>query len=189
MRYNIYSGVNPTEHFTNVELQRASSGNLKDIDANLLPIMDWVRDVANEPVAVNSLIRNYIPAGGAKNSAHLRGNAVDLGMSKQAQAKFKMHLPAFMSLYGGQVGGIGFYSWGVHLDTEVEKATNYWQIKQLPEKDYLLRVWGQNDVFEISDWSPYIYDDSDIEEASDDAHNFNITKIAAILIVAYLFFR
>lgn len=189
MRYNIDSGDNRfAPNFTDAELRSASSGTLRDVDANVIGMAMTVRTLSGDtPIRVNSVIRNYIPAGGVQNSAHLRGNAIDLGMSSTQIKKFKSELPLFMDIWGGKLGGIGFYSWGIHLDTEHENATKYWQLPG-KNKDYLLRVWGQKNPFVLSDWdaSPSL---PDIEETDDETvHGVSPFVMVAILsLIIYLF--
>jgi len=189
MRYNIDSGDNRfAPNFTDAELRSASSGSLRDIDANVLGMATTVRTlVGDTSIRVNSLIRNYIPAGGVQNSAHLRGNAIDLGMTPTQIKKFKAELPLFMDIWGGKLGGIGFYSWGVHLDTEHENATKYWQLSG-QNKDYLLRVWGQKNPFILSDWDG-LPSQSDIEETDDETvHGVSpFVTVTIISIIIYLF--
>lgn len=79
--------------------------------------VDAIRKVLGVPVRISSGIRctkhNASPqVGGAANSNHLSGKAADLH-ANVSPAKLKAAAEQVM----GSTGGIGLYSWGVHVDT------------------------------------------------------------------------
>lgn len=92
------------------------------------PDMEMVR-AANEirtriglPLPTNSGLRcrqHNANEGGASNSQHLYGTAVDLG-KPAGVTPAQMAAVAEDVLNGG--GGIGIYSWGIHIDTRKTKA-------------------------------------------------------------------
>lgn len=56
--------------------------------------------------------------GGAKNSRHMYGDAVDIPAVKATPEE----LYALMDPYVGDQGGVGIYDWGVHVDFRGTKA-------------------------------------------------------------------
>jgi len=81
-----------------------------------------------QPAKINSAFRNFIPKGGSKNSAHLRGNALDIGLNAEQKKELKANLADFLNdatAFG--LKGFGVYNWGVHVDVDdVLPVENYW---------------------------------------------------------------
>lgn len=88
------------------------------VSESLVQVLDRIRERTGRPVYINSGVRcsrhNANPAvGGASDSRHLYGDAADI------------RCPGFAvrTLYDiacevvGNSGGVGLYSWGVHVDT------------------------------------------------------------------------
>lgn len=94
-----------------------------DPDEKLVRTLDTIRAHFGVPVRVNSGIRcktHNANVGGASGSQHLYGTAADIvirGITpKQAAAYAETLLP--------NTGGIGIYSWGIHVD--VRKTKSRW---------------------------------------------------------------
>lgn len=93
-----------------------------EIDMNMVKIADEIRARIGKPITINSGLRckthNAI-VGGVSNSQHLYGNAADLGCPSGCT-------PAQMASIAeeimGDTGGIGTYSWGIHIDTRSAKS-------------------------------------------------------------------
>jgi hypothetical protein len=90
-------------------------------DEGLVKLLDKIRGHFGVPVTVNSGIRcktHNANVGGASGSQHLYGTAADIvvkGVSpKQVAAYAETLLP--------NTGGIGIYSWGIHVDVRTTKS-------------------------------------------------------------------
>jgi len=114
-------------HFSVSEILKESTYNVNDkygppkIAKSVLEIAELVREFSGgEPVSINSAFRNFVPIGGSKNSAHMRGNALDIGLNKKQIKTLKSNLAAFMTKAQFDYGLRGFagYSWGVHVDVD-----------------------------------------------------------------------
>ena len=98
------------------------NGYPDEIDMNMVKVADKIRAHFGKPISVNSGLRcqrwNAIQ-GGVSNSQHLYGIAVDLGKPSGVT-------PAQMAAYAETLlpntGGIGIYSWGIHVDTRKTKS-------------------------------------------------------------------
>ena len=101
---------------------RYCNGYPVDIYANTVKIADEIRSRIGKPIQINSGIRcktHNSNVGGVSNSQHLLGKAADLGCPDGCT-------PAQMASIAeeimGNTGGIGTYSWGIHIDTRSIKA-------------------------------------------------------------------
>ncbi len=90
-------------------------------DEGLVKLLDKIRGHFGVPVTVNSGVRcktHNANVGGASGSQHLYGTAADIvvrGVTpKQAAAYAETLLP--------NTGGIGIYSWGIHVDVRKNKS-------------------------------------------------------------------
>ena len=83
---------------------------------------DAIRKRLGVPLIVNSGLRceqHNANVGGVKNSQHVLGTACDLGtpagISPEEMARVAEEVI-------GNAGGIGIYSWGIHIDSRTTKA-------------------------------------------------------------------
>ena len=90
-------------------------------DEKLVRILDKIRVHFGKPFTPNSAIRckqRNSEVGGVSNSQHLYGIAADISVPgvepKDVAAYAETLLP--------NTGGIGIYSWGVHIDTRSAKS-------------------------------------------------------------------
>ena len=93
-----------------------------DIDMNMVKIADQIRDRIGKPVPVNSGIRcktHNANVGGVSNSQHICGNAADLGCPTGCTPS---QMASIAEELMGETGGIGIYSWGIHIDTRSTKS-------------------------------------------------------------------
>ena len=93
-----------------------------EIDMNMVKIADQIREKIGKPITINSGLRcktHNSNVGGVSNSQHLLGKAADLGCPSGCT-------PAQMASIAeevmGDTGGIGTYSWGIHIDTRSTKS-------------------------------------------------------------------
>lgn len=98
------------------------NGYPAEIDMNMVKIADKIREKIGKPITINSGLRcktHNANVGGVSNSQHLYGNAADLGCPSGCT-------PAQMASIAedimGDTGGIGIYSWGIHIDTRSTKS-------------------------------------------------------------------
>lgn len=80
---------------------------------------DEVRRRAGVPLTVNSGIRckqHNAEVGGVSNSLHTTGQAVDLGGSISPAKLHQIAQQVQAEMIPGK-GGLGLYSWGVHIDS------------------------------------------------------------------------
>ena len=114
-------------YFTRAEFKckcggRFCNGYPAEIDMNMVKIADKIRNRIGKPITINSGLRcktHNANVGGVSNSQHLYGNAADLGCPSGCT-------PAQMASIAeevmGDTGGIGTYSWGIHIDTRPTKS-------------------------------------------------------------------
>lgn len=91
-------------------------------DATMVRYADAIRERLGVPLNVNSGIRceqHNANVGGVKNSQHVLGTACDLGAPSGISPE-KMASVAEEVI--GNTGGIGIYSWGIHIDSRKTKA-------------------------------------------------------------------
>lgn len=103
-----------TRNFSNRELQcRCGCGLLPEQE--FMNRVQLLRDMINRPLTVNSAVRcgfHNRAIGGAQNSLHLTGNAIDLRVSNGAEA-YQIAELAFRLGFTG----IGISDTFVHIDT------------------------------------------------------------------------
>lgn len=89
----------------------------------LLEVLDKIRGHFGVPVRVNSGIRcenHNRSVGGTKTSQHLYGTASDIRVDDVSPARVAEYAETLLP----NTGGIGIYSWGVHVD--VRKTKSRW---------------------------------------------------------------
>jgi hypothetical protein len=92
-------------------------------DEQLVKLVENIRKHFGVPVTVNSGIRcktHNANVGGASASQHLYGTAADIAVKGVAPAKVAAYAETLLP----GTGGIGIYSWGVHVD--VRKTKSRW---------------------------------------------------------------
>ena len=93
-----------------------------EIDMNMVKIADKIREKIGKPITINSGLRcktHNSNVGGVSNSQHLLGNAADLGCPSGCTPT---QMAAIAEGIMGDTGGIGTYSWGIHIDTRSTKS-------------------------------------------------------------------
>jgi uncharacterized protein YcbK (DUF882 family) len=93
-----------------------------EVDLEMVKIADVIRERIGKPIIVNSGVRckqHNANVGGAVASQHLEGKAADLACPSGST-------PAEMAAIAEELmpnhGGIGVYSWGIHIDPREEKS-------------------------------------------------------------------
>lgn len=93
-----------------------------EIDMNMVKIADEIRSRIGKPININSGLRcktHNSNVGGVSNSQHLLGNAADLGCPSGFTPT---QMASIAEDVMGDTGGIGIYSWGIHIDTRSAKS-------------------------------------------------------------------
>ena len=101
---------------------RHCDGYPAEVDMTMVRYADEIRHRIGQPLRVNSGLRCSVHnrnEGGVSNSQHLYGTAVDLARPSGVT-------PAKMAQIAedviGNTGGIGIYSWGIHIDSRKTKS-------------------------------------------------------------------
>lgn len=90
-------------------------------DEKLVRILDKIRAKYGKAFSPNSAIRckkRNAEVGGVSNSQHLYGIAADISVPGVAPKTVAAYVETLMP----NTGGIGIYSWGVHVDTRKTKS-------------------------------------------------------------------
>ena len=98
------------------------NGYPTEIDMNMVKIADKIRAKIGKPITINSGLRcktHNANVGGVSNSQHLYGNAADLGCPAGCTPT---QMASIAEEIMGNTGGIGTYSWGIHIDTRSTKS-------------------------------------------------------------------
>ena len=114
-------------YFTRAEFKckcggRFCNGYPVEIDMNMVKIADQIREKIGKPITVNSGLRcktHNANVGGVSNSQHLYGNAADLGCPTGCTPE---QMASIAEEIMGDTGGIGIYTWGIHIDTRSTKS-------------------------------------------------------------------
>lgn len=98
------------------------NGYPADIDLKMVKYADAIRERIGKPIPINSGLRcktHNANVGGVSNSQHLYGTAADLGCPAGATPS---KMASIAEEVMGGTGGIGIYSWGIHIDTRKTKS-------------------------------------------------------------------
>ena len=93
-----------------------------EIDMDMVKIADKIRAKIGKPITINSGLRcktHNANVGGVSNSQHLLGKAADLGCPSGCTPT---QMASIAEEIMGDTGGIGIYSWGIHIDTRSTKS-------------------------------------------------------------------
>lgn len=113
--------MNITEHFSQSEFQCKCCGEHK-INAGLIVILEELRSHFNAPIKISSAYRcekHNKAVGGASNSQHVKGNAVDIVVSGIPPRHVYAHLEK--TPYANLLG-LGSYATFTHVDLRGTKA-------------------------------------------------------------------
>ena len=123
----IADGWKDIRYFTKAEFKckcggKYCNGYPVDIDMNMVKIADKIRARIGDPIPITSGLRCKIHnanVGGVSNSQHLYGKASDLGCPSGSTPS---QMASIAEEIMGDTGGIGTYSWGIHIDTRSTKS-------------------------------------------------------------------
>lgn len=93
-----------------------------EIDMDMVKIADQIRTKIGKPITINSGLRcktHNANVGGVSNSQHILGKAADLGCPSGCTPA---QMASIAEVIMGNTGGIGIYSWGIHIDTRSTKS-------------------------------------------------------------------
>ena len=93
-----------------------------EIDMDMVKIADEIRARIGKPISINSGLRcktHNANVGGVFNSQHLLGKAADLGCPIGCTPT---QMASIAETIMGNTGGIGIYTWGIHIDTRSAKS-------------------------------------------------------------------
>ena len=89
-------------------------------DPRLLALAEKIRSILKEPMIVHSVCRckaHNIAVGGSPTSKHLKGQAMDFHVSGLSPvAVYNAVVKAWHDGRLPELGGVGLYDWGVHID-------------------------------------------------------------------------
>ena len=122
--YNREQNIKLSNNFSLKEFE-CKCGKCKQtiVDANLISLLQKIRDKYKKPVIINSGFRcsaHNKAVGGVANSQHTKGKAADIVI--------KGIEPKEVATYAASIGakGIGVYKTFTHIDTRAKQA--YWGI-------------------------------------------------------------
>lgn len=150
---DIQPGDKLSDNITGAELLRASTWDKPEstINSALFPIFELLRQLSGGRSAkIHSAFRNFIPAGGSKNSAHLRGNAFDVHLDAEQKKELLANLRSFLvDARGLGLKGFAMYDWGVHIDVDDFLPVSWYWGKESSANDgeswtVAIRHWGQD---------------------------------------------
>ena len=107
-----------------------------EFDERLIQIAQFLRDRIGSPIRINSAYRNKdynASVGGASNSMHLYGKAIDLsgsGLVSFVQNAYDKKTSDWYHLVSLGVNGLGIYDSFVHLDTRAGRFA-FWSKKKV----------------------------------------------------------
>lgn len=120
------NGWEGIKHFNKSEFAckcgKHCNGYPADIDLKMVKWADAIRDRIGKPIPVNSGLRckkHNANVGGVSNSQHLYGTAADLGCPAGVTPR---KMASIAEEIMGDTGGIGIYSWGIHIDSRKTKS-------------------------------------------------------------------
>lgn len=114
-------------YFTRAEFKCKCGGQYCDgypaeIDMGMVKIADEIRARIGKPISINSGLRcktHNANVGGVSNSQHILGKAADLGCPIGCTPA---QMASIAESIMGNTGGIGIYTWGIHIDTRSAKS-------------------------------------------------------------------
>lgn len=116
--------IQDTDNFKISKFACRCCGKLK-LSTALLYLAQMLRTIVGLPLLVNSGYRcekHNKAVGGADDSRHLHGDAVDLHLLAKDKTPEKLRLLWHWADKVNPNGGVGLYDWGVHIDTRGHRA-------------------------------------------------------------------
>lgn len=139
-----------TENFSSSEIINAShtENDIVLIDKKVVEVAQYIRTALSVPLTVTSANRsktyNAGIAGSSKNSQHIGGRALDLkgtGLLEFMLKSYEEKNEHWQAMYNLGLRGLGFYDWGVHIDTRESIRVANWDYR-LKKKVLTGSLWG-----------------------------------------------
>lgn len=109
-------------HFAKDECVCRCSCGLCNATPRLLMMAEKIRDLLRQPMIVTSVCRcreHNAKVCGSPQSKHLLGRAMDFYCKRLSpQAVYDAIVRAWENGELSELGGVGIYDWGIHIDTE-----------------------------------------------------------------------
>lgn len=112
---------NISKHFSRSEFACKDNCGFDTVDAELITILEDLREKFDRPVRINSSCRcakDNARVGGAKNSQHLTGRAADITVDDTSP----MGVYSYLTMNYPERFGIGRYNSFTHIDSRSNKA-------------------------------------------------------------------
>ena len=109
-----------SEHFTEAELACKCGCGLCNVAPELLTLLEKIRALLGTPVYISSGCRceaHNEAVGGVSGSKHVAGQAADIYNTMDPIRTYSKIVDAYGAGELPELGGVGKYSWGVHVDT------------------------------------------------------------------------
>jgi len=113
-----------SKSFKYTELQCKCGCKRADMTPEFMIVLQKLRDKINAPLIITSGYRcqtHNKHVGGALNSSHMKGIAVDIDISYMPEEVKESLLKAIKSIK--EIKGVGIAKSFIHIDTRAEKAT------------------------------------------------------------------
>ncbi|MGI6076445.1 MAG: YcbK family protein [Pyramidobacter sp.] len=109
-----------SHHFSRDECVCRDECGFDTPDPKLLELAEAVRGILKEPMIVHSVCRckaHNMAVNGSPTSKHLKGQAMDFHVSGLSPvAVYNAVVKAWHDGRLPELGGVGLYDWGVHID-------------------------------------------------------------------------
>lgn len=110
-----------SEHFSRGECACRDYCGFDTPDPRLLELAEKIRDLLGEPMITRSVCRcaehNAETPGASPTSKHLKGQAMDFYCRRLSPlAVYNVIAKAWYDGKLPELGGVGLYNWGVHID-------------------------------------------------------------------------
>lgn len=115
-----------SDHFSSNEFACKCGCGEKEVDPQLIKVLELIRRTVNRPITIVSgrRCKNHNAAvGGAKHSQHVLGNAADIKVRDMSPKEVHTAINA-IHRSGVHIGGLGLYKTFVHVD--VRKSIARW---------------------------------------------------------------
>ncbi len=113
-----------TKSFSYKEVQCRCGCKKAEMKPEFMEVLQKLRDLCGFPLVITSgyrCPRHNKAVGGALNSSHMKGIAVDIDISQMPEERREKLLEAIKSIK--EIKGVGIAKSFIHIDTRAEKAT------------------------------------------------------------------
>lgn len=113
-----------SKHFSKKELMCRCGCGLYNPQPQLLRLAEKVREILGVPMVVTCGCRcpaHNAAVGGEPHSRHLYGQAMDFRCAREPLTVYHALIEAHEDGRLPELGGLGVYDWGVHIDTYAKR--------------------------------------------------------------------